>query len=158
MSSAVPRTLSGPGWFCALVSGMKRWLGGTKSRSPGWGSSAVPAMPSDPMMSGSSAFSGTITVAPLFTVWSTPWSKNWPKKVKIELYGGDSPTSVVTFGMNRVWPDGTQPAGAPSTGGLAGGAGAVGPGWAPGVAWVRPGEPAAPVAGRVVEGVATVRV
>ena len=55
--------------------------------------------------------SGTKTVPPLLTVWSTPWSKNWPKNVNSELYGGERPTSVVTFGMNRVWCDGTQPAG-----------------------------------------------
>ena len=60
-------------------------------------------MPSGPtVISGSSAFSGTNTVPLLLTVWSTPWSKNWPKNVNSELYGGDRPTSVVTFGMNSV--------------------------------------------------------
>ncbi len=90
---------SGPGWFWARVRTMKAWLGGT--------SSPVPALPSGPsVISGSSAFSGTNTVPPLLTVWSTPWSKNWPKNVNSELYGGERPTSVVTFGMNRVWCDG----------------------------------------------------
>ena len=50
---------------------------------------------------------------PLLTVWSTPWSKNCPKNVKSELYGGERPTSVVTFGMKSVWCDGVQPAGTP---------------------------------------------
>ena len=53
-------------------------------------------------------------VAAALTVWSTPWSKNWPNSVNIELYGGDSPTSVVTLGMKSVWCEGTQPAGTPS--------------------------------------------
>src|SRR3954447_25088962 len=53
------------------------------------------------------------TIEPLLTVWSTPWSKNCPKKVKIELYGGDRPTSVVTFGMKSVLCCGVQPAGTP---------------------------------------------
>ena len=49
-SSAVPRTLSGPGWFWARVSTMKAWLAGT--------SSPVPALPSGPRVrSGSSSFS-----------------------------------------------------------------------------------------------------
>src|SRR4051794_36330808 len=53
------------------------------------------------------------TIEPLLTVWSTPWSKNCPKKVKIELYGGERPTSVVTFGMKSVLCDGVQSAGTP---------------------------------------------
>ena len=83
-------TPSGPGWFWALVSAMKAWLARTSSR-PGFGSSAVFGMPSGPMVQRVVAFSGTITVPLLFSVWSTPWSKNWPKNVNIELYGGDSP-------------------------------------------------------------------
>ncbi len=110
------------------------------------------------MMSGSSAFSGTITVAPLLTVWSTPWSKNWPKKVKIELYGGDRPTSVVTFGMKRVWPVGTQPAGTPTTGGLAVGSGSVVHGWTcPGCPGCGPGSPAAAIAAGLVDVWSTIR-
>ena len=35
---------------------------------------------------GVSQYAGTKTELPLFTVWSTPWSKNWPKKVNQELY------------------------------------------------------------------------
>ena len=52
-------------------------------------------------------------MAPLLTVWSTPWSKNCPKNVNIELYGGERPTSVVTFGMKSVLCFGVQPAGSP---------------------------------------------
>ncbi len=75
----------------------------------------VPLIPSGPtVISGSSALSGTNTVPPLFTVWSTPWSKNWPKNVNRLLYGGDKPTSVVTLGMNSVWCAGVQPTGNPS--------------------------------------------
>ena len=88
-------TPSGPGWFLPRVSTMNRWLAGR--------SSAVPSLWSGPAISGSSAFSGTKTVPPPLTVWSTPWSKNWPNSVNIELYGGERPTSVVTFGMNSVW-------------------------------------------------------
>src|SRR3954454_10915364 len=96
---------------------MNAWLGGT--------SSPVPATPSGPRgISGSSAFSGTNTVAPVLTVWSTPWSKNWPKNVKMLLYGGDRPTSVVMLGMNSVLCDGVQPAGTPGVVGTAGGGGA----------------------------------
>src|SRR4051794_41820873 len=123
---------------------MNAWLGGT--------SSPVPATPSGPrVMSGSSALSGTKTVAPVLTVWSTPWSKNWPKKVNRLLNGGDRPTSVVMLGMNSVLCAGVQPAGTPAvvavgsvvqrnavavgSCGRAGGAGAavaggVGGGWA----------------------------
>src|ERR1700750_3403652 len=100
---------SGPGWFLARVSTMK-------SLRPAITSSPVLGRPSGPFgspRSGSSARSGTNTVAPLLTVWSTPWSKNWPKNVNQELYGGDSPTSVVTFGMKRVLPVPVHPAGVP---------------------------------------------
>src|SRR3954471_18343011 len=77
-------------------------------------SSPVPALPSGPsVMSGSSDLSGTKTALPLLTVWSTPWAKNCPKNVNSELYGGERPTSVVTFGMNSVLCDGVQPAGLP---------------------------------------------
>src|SRR3954471_24808843 len=80
---------------------MKRWSGGTSS--PVWG------LPSGPRGTrGASSRSGTNTVAPPLTVWSTPWSKNWPKKVNKLLYGGDRPTSVVTLGMNRVLNGGVQ--------------------------------------------------
>jgi hypothetical protein len=85
---------------------MKRWDGGR--------SSALPAMRSFPAMSGSSAFSGTKTVPPAFAVESRPWSKNCPKSVNHELYGGESPTSVVTFGMNSVLPVGVHPVGFPA--------------------------------------------
>ena len=95
-SSDVPSTPSGPGWFVARVSTMKRIDAGR--------SSGVPSTWSAPAISGSSERSGTKTVPlPPLTVWSTPWSKNCPKNVKRELYGGESPTSVVTFGMKSVW-------------------------------------------------------
>src|SRR5262245_50877042 len=100
----------------------------------------LPGRPSGPTVySGSSACNGTNTVPPLLTVWSTPWSKNWPKNVKIELYGGERPTSVVTLGMNRVLPVGTQPSGTPTTGGSAVGSGSVVHGNRPGLPWVRTG-------------------
>src|SRR4051795_9486889 len=108
MSSAVPRTPSGPGWFWARVSTMNAWLFGT------W--SGVFGLPSGPRVrSGSSARSGTNTVPPLLNVWSTPWSKNCPKNVNSELYGGERPTSVVTLGMKSVLCDGTQSGGEPTT-------------------------------------------
>src|SRR3954465_8144504 len=106
MSSAVPMAPSGPGWFLARVSTMKAWFAGT------W--SGVLASPCGPRgRSGPSARSGTKTVLPLLTVWSTPWSKNWPKNVNHELYGGERPTSVVTFGMKRVLPVGVHSSGSP---------------------------------------------
>ena len=51
--------------------------------------------------SGSSGCSGMITfpLPPLFTR-SSPWSKNWPKKVNIRLNGADRPKLGVMFGMN----------------------------------------------------------
>ena len=75
-----------------------------------------------------------------------------------ELYGGESPTSVVTLGMNRVWCDGVHPAGEPgaaSTGGSATGSAATGSvvhGTALGV-WScdRTGELAASIAAGLVE-------
>ncbi len=80
---------------------------------------------------------------PLLTVWSTPWSKNWPKNVNSELYGGDRPTSVVTFGMKSVWWEGVQPAGSPDVGGSVG-PGSVVHGVAPaGLSWERTGNWAA---------------
>ena len=110
---------SGPGWFWRAGEHHERLV----RRGP---RRRCPAMPSGPtVISGSSALSGTKTVPPLLTVWSTPWSKNWPKNVNSELYGGERPTSVVTFGMNSVLCDGTQPAGTPSTGGVAVGSGSV---------------------------------
>src|SRR5436190_16965 len=118
---------SSPGWFWARVSTMKAWLAGTSSQFfavavPQF----VPLIPSGPRVrSGSSAFSGTNTVPPLLTVWSTPWSKNWPKNVNSELYGGERPTSVVTFGMNSVLCAGVQPTGTPATGGTAVASGSV---------------------------------
>src|SRR3954469_18987706 len=94
MSSALPRMPSGPGWFCARVRTMKSlWLAGL----------TLPLV-----INGSSACSGTKTALPLLTVWSTPWSKNWPKKVNKLLYGGERPTSVVTLGMNSVLNGGVQ--------------------------------------------------
>src|SRR4051794_36104538 len=90
---------------------MKAWLAGTSS--PVLGTSSGPTV-----RSVSSAFSGTKTVPPLLTVWSTPWSKNWPKKVNIELYGGDKPTSVVTFSMKRDLWEGTQAGGSATTTGV----------------------------------------
>ena len=81
-----------------------------KRRSAGR-SSALPAMWSGPAISGSSAFSGTKTVPPDFCVRSTPWSKNCPNSVNHELYGGERPTSVVTFGMKSVSCAGVQPSG-----------------------------------------------
>ena len=100
---------------------MKAWRAGTSSQCLACGvPQLVPAIPSGPTVrSGSSALSGMNTLPPLFSVWSTPWSKNWPKKVNSELYGGESPVSVVTLGMNSVLWDGVQPAGTPSTGGTA---------------------------------------
>src|SRR3954462_174241 len=84
---------------------MNRWPGGRSSRLPRRGSG--------PAISGSSAFSGTKTVEPLLTVWSTPWSKNCPKNVNHELYGGEMSTSVVTVGMKSVLCFGVHPAGLP---------------------------------------------
>src|SRR4051794_27612898 len=104
---------------------------------------------------GSSAFSGTKTVPPLLTVWSTPWSKNWPKNVNIELYGGERPTSVVTLGMNSVWCDGTQSAGTPGVPAV--GSGSVVHGNLPGFPWLRTGNPAAAIAAGLVEVWSTIR-
>src|SRR4051794_26375315 len=130
---------SGPGWFWARVSTMKAWFAGT--------SSPVFGLPSGPTVRrGSSALSGTNTVEPLLTVWSTPWSKNCPKNVNSELYGGERPTSVVTFGMKSVLCDGTQPAGTPSTGGTAVGSGSVVHGVTPTLPCVLTGWPAAATA------------
>src|SRR6476619_5638698 len=115
-------------------------------------------MPSGPRVrSGSSARSGTKTVPPLLTVWSTPWSKNWPKKVKSELYGGERPTSVVTFGMKSVLCEGVQPAGTPTTGGTAVGSGSVVHGTTPVLPWVRTGNPAACTAAGLVDVWSTMR-
>src|SRR3954470_17456748 len=122
---------------------MNRWLAGR--------SSALPKMWSLPAISGSSAFSGTNTEEPLLTVWSTPWSKNCPKNVNSELYGGERPTSVVTFGMNNVLCDGTHPAGTASTGGFANGSGSVVHGLSPGFPCVLTGNPAAAIAAGFVD-------
>src|SRR3954464_8552100 len=133
---------------------MNAWFAGT--------SSPVPALPSGPSVrNGSSAFSGTNTVLPLLTVWSTPWSKNWPKKVNKLLYGGERPTSVVTLGMNSVWCVGVHPAGTP---GVVAGAGGSGDGsvvhgtalGSPGLC-VRTGSPAAAMAAGLVEVWSTIR-
>src|SRR4051794_7415112 len=107
--------------------------------------------------SGSSGRSGTKTVEPLLTVWSTPWSKNCPKNVKIELNGGDRPTSVVTFGMKSVLCAGVQKSGLPF--------GSAGPGSPPGAhgselavgSWVRTGCPAAAIAAGFSEVWSTIR-
>src|SRR3954467_9877934 len=105
---------------------MKRWLGGRLSALSSFAvAGLVAGIGSGPAMGGSAAFSGTNTAAPLLTVWSTPWSKNWPKNVNSELYGGERPTSVVTFGMKSVLWEGTQSAGTPTTGGSAVGSGSV---------------------------------
>src|SRR3954469_15101303 len=130
---------------------MNAWLAGT--------SSPVLALPSGPRVrSGSSWRSGTKTVPPLLNVWSTPWSKNCPKNVKSELYGGERPTSVVTFGMKSVLCDGVQPAGTPTTGGTAVGSGSLEHGTA--VAFVlceRCGCPDAATAAGFVEVWSTIR-
>src|SRR3954470_15916705 len=121
-------------------------------------SSPVLALPSGPRVtSGSSLCSGTKTALPLLTVWSTPWSKNCPKNVNSELYGGDRPTSVVTFGMNSVLCDGTQFAGAACTGGTASGSGSVVHGNRPGLPWVRTGNAAAATAAGFVDVWSTIR-
>src|SRR3954471_21478379 len=140
MSSAVPSLPSGPGWFCARVSTMNCWCGSVTS-------SLVFGLPSGPsVISGSSGLSGTKTALPLLTVWSTPWSKNCPKNVNIELYGGERPTSVVTLGMSRVTPVGTQPSGSPSTSGSAVGSGSTWQGTTPWSPCVRTGNCAAATA------------
>src|SRR4051794_24647706 len=127
---------------------MNAWLAGT--------SSPVPALPSGPSVrSGSSAFSGTNTVCPLLTVWSTPWSKNCPKNVNTELYGGERPTSVVTFGMNSVWCEGTQLSGTPPR--PVDGSGSVWHGNLPGLPWVRTGNAAAATAAGFVDVWSTIR-
>src|SRR4051794_7620973 len=122
---------------------MNAWLSGT--------SSPVLALPSGPRVrSGSSARSGTKTVPPLLNVWSTPWSKNWPKNVNHELNGGERPTSVVTFGMNSVLCAGVQLAGTP--GGMLFGPGSVVHGVADaGFPWVRKGNAAAATAAGFVD-------
>src|SRR3954470_10847273 len=143
-----PRTPSGPGWFLARVSTMNAvW-------SVTW--SGVLGLPSGPSVrSGSSARSGTKTVPPLLNVWSTPWSKNCPKNVNHELYGGERPTSVVTFGMKSVLCDGVQLAGTPGvvTSFVAGsttGSVSHGAELADG-SWVRTGWPAAATAAGFVD-------
>ena len=50
--------------------------------------------------SGSSAFNGMTTEPPALGTRSSPWSKNWPKKVNIRLKGAPSPKFGVMFGMN----------------------------------------------------------
>src|SRR3954452_18457289 len=123
------RMPSGPGWFWARVSTMKRCPGGT--------SSPLLATPSGPSVtSGSSSCRGTKTVPPLLTVWSTPWSKNWPKNVNHALYGGERPTSVVTFGMASVLCAGVQSAGEPGVVALGALTQGVGEGGEPAVAAV----------------------
>src|SRR3954467_11914691 len=123
---------------------MNRWPGGT--------SSPVFGLPSGPRVtSGSSAVRGTKTVPPLLTVWSTPWSKNWPKKVNSELYGGDRPTSVVTFGMKSVLWDGTQPAGMPVAGSVGSVGSVVQGSTSPREFWERTGNFAAAIAAGLVE-------
>src|SRR3954463_14242241 len=134
---------------------MNCWLGSVTS-------SPVPALPSGPsVMSGSSDLSGTKTALPLLTVWSTPWSKNCPKNVNTELYGGDRPTSVVTFGMNSVLCEGTHSIGLPdaATEGEPGvctvpsafRTGSVVQGTTPSLPWVRTGNWAAAIAAGFVD-------
>ena len=64
---------------------------------------------------------------------------------------------VVTFGMLRVWCDGTHPAGAPRVGGAAVGSGSVVHGNRPGLPWVRIGKPAAATAAGLVDVWSTIR-
>src|SRR4051812_29898466 len=149
MSSAVPSCPSGPGWFFARVRTMNRRLG---SRS-----SALPKTWSLPATSGSSPLSGTNTVPPPLTVWSTPWSKNCPNRVNIELYGGERPTSVVTFGMNKVWNFGVQSVGEPGVGGSVVSSGSTTQGTVPGLPWGRTGNPAAAMGAGFVEVWSTMR-
>src|SRR3954447_6530763 len=150
MSSPVPRIPSGPGWFLPRVSTMNAWSAGT--------SSPVFALPSGPsFLSGSSALSGTKTVPPPLTVWSTPWSKNWPNSVNSELYGGERPTSVVTLGMNSVLWDGVHSGGTAAMGGSTVSSGSVVHGTTPGLPWVRTGKPAARIAAGWVEVWSTMR-
>src|SRR4051794_6656461 len=128
---------------------MNCWLGSVAS-------SPVPALPSGPSgVSGSSGLGGTKTALPLLTVWSTPWSKNCPKNVNSELYGGDRPTSVVTFGMNSVLCDGTQSAGTPPSPVL--GSGSVLHGDSPGLPWDLTGNSAAAMAAGLVDVWSTIR-
>src|SRR6478752_7124726 len=121
----------------------------------GFTSSPLFGTPSGPrVINGSSGRSGTKTEQPLFTVWSTPWSKNWPKKVNSELNGGDKPTSVVMFGMNNVLCEGVHPAGTPGVVGAGGTpTGSVVHGTALGVlaSCDRTGFPAAAMAAGLVE-------
>ena len=129
---------------------MKAWLAGT--------SSPVLGVPSGPRVrSGSSAFSGMNTVSPVLTVWSTPWSKNCPKKVNTELNGGERPTSVVMFGMKSVWCCGVQPAGCSGVTSRPV-AGSTSHGTALGVpSWARTGRVAAATAAGLVEVWSTIR-
>src|SRR4051794_11015567 len=125
--------------------------------------SGVFGSPSGPSVrSGSSSLSGTKTVPPLLTVWSTPWSKNWPKNVKTELYGGERPTSVVTFGMKRVLCAGTHgsPLGLVVTAGVTVPSGLVTAGAQPArprLPWVRTGFRAAAIAAGFVDVWSTIR-
>ena len=114
-------------------------------------------MPSGPWVtSGSSALTGTKTVPlPPLVILSRPWSKNWPKIVNSELKGGDSPTSVVTLGMSRVWRSGTHPAGSPSV--PPGVVGGVVQTTTPSLPWDRIGNPAAATAAGFVEVWSTIR-
>src|SRR6476646_4185918 len=115
-------------------------------------SSPLLGTPSGPRVrSGSSGRSGMNTAPPLLTVWSTPWSKNCPKNVNSELYGGERPTSVVTLGMNSVlWGTGTQSG---ASCGLGGSEQALGPTWP----CVRTGKLAAATAAGFVEVWSTTR-
>ncbi len=73
------------------------------------------------------------------------------------LYGGDSPTSVVTLGMSNVCPVGTQPAGTAATGGSASRSGSVVQWKDPGLFWLRTGNAAAAMAAGFVEVWSTIR-
>ena len=107
----------------------------------------LPRTWSGPAISGSSFLSGTKTVPPPLTVWSTPWSKNWPNSVNIELYGGERPTSVrdVRDEQGLVWQGRSRP-----TGGVAHGT-------TPSVLCDRTGKPAAAIAAGFVEVWSTIR-
>ena len=104
-----------------------------------------------PATRGSSSFNGTNTAPlPPLVILSRPWSKNWPKIVNSELKGGESPTSVVTFGMSRVSWAGMQPTGVVLAGGSVHGK-------TPGLPWVRGGNPAATTAAGLSEVWSTIR-
>ncbi|MCY1531625.1 hypothetical protein D9M68_668560 [compost metagenome] len=57
--------------------------------------------------SGSSGCSGMKIISVLLLLTrSSPWSKNWPKKVNHELKGAERPSSGVVFGISSSVPGG----------------------------------------------------